>query len=69
MSVINKGVDLAILFLVVAYLVVPFAGQFVGAFFAENTSMPRIAGLGYGVVSGIVLILLIVFLFRQVKNR
>jgi hypothetical protein len=62
MSVINKGVDLAILFLIGAYLIVPYAITFVNANWTG-------VGLSASVVSGIVLILLIVFLFRQVKGK
>lgn len=61
MSVINKGVDLAILFLVGTYLIVPYAITFVNANWTG-------VGLTSTVISGIVLILLIIFLFRQVQT-
>lgn len=62
MSVINKSVDLAILFLIGAVLIVPYAIQFATANWTG-------AGISSTVATGIVTILLVVFLFSQVKNN
>lgn len=63
MPVINRAIDLAILFIIGAYLIVPFAASFIGA---PNWTQ---TGISSTLVQGIVIILLITFMFRQVQHH
>lgn len=66
-AVINKAINLTLLFLIGAYLIVPQGARFIEAF--TNNSTPYISGVTSTVATGIVLILIIVFIFRQVQNE
>lgn len=67
MAVINKAIDLVLLFLVSSALIIPFAASFYNSFF--NGSSQNISGMSTTIVGGIILICVIVFLFSQIKQR
>lgn len=69
MSIVNNGVNFAIMLLCVAILVVPFAKQMYDAFFPYYNSTPAVSGMTTTIVGGLITILLIVFLFAQVKKN
>jgi len=58
---INKAVDIAIMFILLSALILPIAGDLI-----ENGSWASV-GISSALASGLVLIVLVVFMFSMVK--